>query len=301
MQQEFGTSKDQLPDFLIVGAAKAGTSSIANYLNQHPDIYIPKNKELRFFIKDSIHEINERDPLKRGILEQSVLNLEDYKNLFDQKEKIKGDASVHYLYHHKECISNIRKFKDYEPKIIIILRNPIDRIISNYEFLYDVHGNNFEDELELEQERKNLNYNCFWYYRELSMYYTQVKAYLDNFQSVHVLLFEDLIKDKEKAMNELYHFLGVNTFTPEFHVVNKSAKQSNLRRHLNKIGIDKLVKKHFTPKWRNKIKIALGFALTDTKKHELTKFERAYLNNYFKHDIEKLELLLQRDLSSWKR
>ena len=130
------------PNFLIVGAAKAGTTSLAKYLGAHPDIFIPEQKELRFFIKDTILQINPKDPLLEGILKQSILDKEEYFSLFDVKEKLTGDASVHYLYHHEEAILNIKKYVG-DVHIIIMLRNPVKRAISNYEFLSTIHSNTF--------------------------------------------------------------------------------------------------------------------------------------------------------------
>ena len=64
------------PNFLIVGAAKAGTTSFAKYLNQHPDVFIPENKELRYFISETIKNINRKDPQLKEILLTSVLQAE---------------------------------------------------------------------------------------------------------------------------------------------------------------------------------------------------------------------------------
>ena len=101
--------KIKLPNFLIVGAAKCGTSSLHNYLNQHPDIFMPsynkkgmKVKEPRFLIKDLVEHR----------LHNGVWTFEEYQSLFaDVKdEKAIGESTVLYLYYYKHAINKIKKY-----------------------------------------------------------------------------------------------------------------------------------------------------------------------------------------------
>ena len=86
----------------IVGAPKAGTTSLYHYLSQHPDIAIP-DKEPRFFIKETIQSVSDKDPIKPYLLRSSILDEIAYTNLYaNKKEKIKCDASTQYLYHHQK-------------------------------------------------------------------------------------------------------------------------------------------------------------------------------------------------------
>ena len=127
-------NKIKLPNFLIVGAAKSGTSSLHNYLNQHPDIFLPtynihgvKVKEPRFLIsklvKDRLHE--------------GIWTLEEYQSLFFNcvDYSAVGESTVLYLYYYEEAIKNIKKYLGNNIKIIIMLRNPIERAYSAYNFL----------------------------------------------------------------------------------------------------------------------------------------------------------------------
>ena len=101
--------KRKLPNFLIVGAAKSGTSSLHNYLNQHPDVFMPsynssgmKVKEPRFLIKDLVEHR----------LHNGVWSWEEYKSLFSsvEEEKAIGESTVLYLYYHNHAIKNIKKY-----------------------------------------------------------------------------------------------------------------------------------------------------------------------------------------------
>ena len=111
------------PNFLIVGASMSGTTSLAKYLNAHPDIYIPKQKELRYFVKDTINRTSMWDPLKKHIISQSKLNEKEYFSLMNNdNSKLVGESSIHYLNHPEASIPSIHKHVGDIP-IIIMLRN----------------------------------------------------------------------------------------------------------------------------------------------------------------------------------
>ena len=196
------------PGFLIVGAAKSGTTSLSNYLGSHPDIFIPDAKELRYFASKSILQTSKNDPLLPGILRQSVLNKKDYYNSFSNSHKINGESSVHYLYHYDEAIPKIKNELGDIP-IIIILRNPVDRAVSNWSFI----GKEFlpfKEAFLLEDERKKSGFNAFWYYKSLGLYFKQVRAYIDNFTKVKIILFEDFSNSTDKVVKSIFKFLDVD-------------------------------------------------------------------------------------------
>ena len=125
-----------------------------NYLNQHPDIFMPtftdeglKVKEPRFLIKEKVKER----------LPKGVWNYEDYKSLFDNvtNEIAIGESTVLYLYYYNEAIKNIKKYLGEDVKIIIMLRNPIDRAYSAYSFSSRTHQENqdFKEALMNAQRR----------------------------------------------------------------------------------------------------------------------------------------------------
>ena len=132
----------KIPNLLIVGAGRAGTTSLVEYLNQHPDIFMYRNlsmvaqNEPKFFVKEVINSISDLDPLKKGILKYSVLDQNKYFELFksDKDYNIYGEASIHYFNHPEISIQNIKKILGDIP-IIIILRNPVEKLISNWKYL----------------------------------------------------------------------------------------------------------------------------------------------------------------------
>ena len=106
----------------IVGAPKAGTSSLHFYLNQHPEICMSSVKEPNFFSAKEVENLYYNS--------QIVSSTKDYNSLFESDVKIKGESSVSYLYY-KEVAKRIYEY-NAKAKIIIMLRKPVDRLFSHY-------------------------------------------------------------------------------------------------------------------------------------------------------------------------
>src|ERR1700680_4934439 len=106
-----------LPNFLIIGAAKAGTTSLYNYLSVHPEIFMSKRKELSFF-----------DPQRRW-----HLGVEWYKSNFDASYPVNGEASPRYTrYPRTTGVPERIQQTLGTPKLIYILRDPINRLLAQY-------------------------------------------------------------------------------------------------------------------------------------------------------------------------
>ncbi len=291
--------KHNKPNFLIVGAAKSGTTSLSKYLLMHNDIFIPKKKELRFFIRDIILKTNPNDPILKDILNSSVLDQEEYFDLFNVNEKLCGEASVHYLFHYEEAIPNILKQVGDIP-IIIMLRNPVSRAISNYEFLYRIHNSSFEKELEREEERIKMGYNSFWFYKSLGFYSSQVRAYLENFSNVKIVIFEEFAQETEKQMFEIYKFLGVDPLSSTYEIFNESIRYTFIAEYLNKIGVIQYANSIIPESVRlNLIKIFSPIIYSKNK----AKYPEALIKelyNSYSGEIKILESIIKKDLSIWK-
>ena len=193
------------PNFLIVGAAKSGTTSLYHYLKQHPDIFMPTLKEPQYFVKDKV-----RNRIHKGVYDKN-----EYYSLFkESQEKLIGEASVFYLFYYKEAIQNIIQELGNEVKIIIVLRNPIERSYSAYQH---VSRNNvmeslsFEMALEKEAKRleKNPNLTPMVCYQAMGLYSDAVKAYREAFKNVLVVLYDDLQSNPKNFLNEIGEFLEV--------------------------------------------------------------------------------------------
>jgi hypothetical protein len=298
--------KNNLPNFLIVGAAKSGTSSLHNYLNQHPEVFMPsynkegmKVKEPRFLIKELVqHRVH-----------NGVWNFEEYLALFaEAEEKIIGESTVLYLYYYNYAIKNIKYYLGKDVQIIIMLRNPTDRAYSAFQHVSrGVHENNsFEESLELEKGRmeREENITPMVMYKEMGMYYKMVKAYKASFKSVHIILFEDFRDNIEEEMNKIYRFLGISKNTnvnlKAIHNIGGKKWKNGLLKHLFMKyyagkSILRLLLSVKIRKWIRKKTINIS---TD-KVPQIKAETRKMLNNYFKEDVKKLSKLLKKDLQHW--
>ena len=198
-------TKNNLPNLLIVGAAKSGTTSLHNYLNQHPEIFMSHHKEPHFLISNEIGEMR---------IPNSILEISDYSDLFDHSDdfKYKGESSVMYLLYPDIAINNIKKFLGKECKIIIMLRNPIDRAFSGYQHVkrYNTMENlSFEDALWNSDDRyhNNPNMTPASRYLALGKYYLQVKKFKESFKNVHIIIYDDYKNDINKELNHVINFL----------------------------------------------------------------------------------------------
>jgi len=212
----FSRLNRQLPDFLIIGAQKCGTTSLFHYLSQHPDIEMPETKEIHYF------DLN----YKKGT--------EWYKNNFPKKKlfgkKLTGEATPYYLFH---PLVSQRVYKHLSKvKLIIMLRNPVDRAYSQFihERKLGIEDlSSFEDAITLEYSRidddeKKLitgeieHSNAFQHFSYISrgLYFKQISSWLKYFslKKMYFVKSEDFFTNPEKELVDIYNFLGVRNFKP---------------------------------------------------------------------------------------
>ena len=201
------------PNFFIVGAPKCGTTSLHEYLQRHPDVFMPFYKEPHFFGSDL-----------QGSRFQQLRNKPDkYLKLFRDArgEKRIGESSPWYLVSHQAA----EEIHAYDPaaKIIIMLRNPIDMMYSMWsQFRYS--GNEqidtFEAALAAENERRTGKLirraaHCITglFYREMAHYSEQIPRYLERFgkENVLIIIFDDFVADTASVYTTVLDFLGLET------------------------------------------------------------------------------------------
>lgn len=291
------------PNFLIVGAAKSGTTALSNLIQQHPDVYMPDIKEPRYFAGDVLKKMSRKDPQYKFIHNHSIFNKKDYYYLFKDTEEFKsrGERSVHYLFHHRQVIPKIKKELG-DSRIIILLRNPARRALSNYYYLQK-EILSLKDALEKEKERMASKYNSFWYYRHLGFYYYQIKAYLENFSKVKIIIFNDFKENPAKICRDIFTFLGVDlncTVNTDIDYNVTQIPKSLFRKFLLKFEHTIIPQKILMP--------LFGKQLGDYKKtwfvrpdyHKDADIYNKLVDDYYS-DIVKVEALMKMDLSHWKR
>ena len=291
-----------LPNFLIVGVARSGTTTLYDYLRTSPHVFLPKKKEPKFFMAD----IRRRPYGGPGDMKANTgaINTEsDFRRLFASAKGISsiGEASPNSLYYHEIAIPKILDLLG-EPKIFIILRNPVERAYSAWKHLAirARETRSFEYALANEDERVKNNYASIWHLKRVGLYYEPVKHYLESFRTVHVYIYEDWKHDFGALANELLKEMGEPPMLwPERIVSNKGGVPKNLtlQRYLKGGKWDTIVK------FRNKVLPfipAIGTTSWLSKKNitqPTMKMEtRKKLWEYFSKDIERLSELLGRDL-----
>lgn len=295
-----------LPNFLIIGAGKAGTRSLYSYLQQHPEVYMSPVKETNFFALEG-EEINFKGPkANQEINSWSINNLEDYQKMFDsvQSEKAIGEASPLYLYSPKAP----DRIKHYIPdaKLIAVLRNPAERAFSNYNYfsIPEFEPLSFEKALQAETERINNQWEWIWHYKNLGFYYSQLQRYYKIFSpnQIKVYLYEDIQADSQKVISDLFNFIGVDpNFIPNTykkHNVTYKVKSKALLNFFEKPNLIKNFIRNLVPDTIRKPMAAKVYR-SNLVKPQLEPKIRSELIEVYREDILRLQDLIQRDLSAW--
>ena len=294
------------PNFLLVAPQKSGTSSISKYLNEHPEIFVSRVKEPFYFTSEIMENISKEDPMLKSIMNYAHFDKIKYFKLFDdaENEKWLGEASVNYLYYYKHAIPKIKKELG-DICIILILRNPIDRAFSNYNYQLTGQKLTFEESLEIENNRKRQNFNSFWFYKESGLYYDSVTAYIDAFTNVKVLFFDDLKNNPNDFMKDIFKFLDVETsFAPNTEIIHNKTfivKHNWIR---NLIFFKKQIFLKNNLKYKLPVFLSAFFRrifYTTKNNSKMNLNTRKYLINYYEDDVKKLSSLLNKDLTHWLR
>jgi Sulfotransferase domain len=198
------TEPGMLPNFLIVGAMRSGTSSLARYLRAHPDVCMATQKEVRYFDRN----------FERGV--------DWYRAHFpcSQLNPAVGEATQTYMYDGKA----LERMASVVPgaRLIAILRNPVDRAYSHYWLNRERQREplEFREAIEAEPERianGDLNQRLFYSYLDRGRYARQLSRICELYsrEKLHVILFDDLCSSPREAYQSICRFLGIdNAFIP---------------------------------------------------------------------------------------
>ncbi len=295
-----------MPNFLIIGAQKAGTTALWHYLDWHPQIYMSPVKEPGFFVfKDDKPDFC--GPKDLDSFRYVTTDLESYSNLFAgaSNEIAIGEASTWYLYSSK-APNLIQKYIP-NVKLIAILRNPVDRAYSSFMHLIRDERepeSDFAYALKEENSRINNNWEYLWHYRQMGFYSLQIKRYFEKFtpSQIQIHLYEDLNHNPSELLKKIFRFLNVDeTQMPEVYTrlnisgTRKSKLIENLLQEDN--TLKNFLKPVFPIKFRKNI--ANYMRTKNYKKPSCPLKIRQELIEIFREDILELQDLIQRDLSHW--
>ena len=292
-----------LPNLLIVGAAKSGTTSLHNYLKQHPEIFMSNHKEPHFLINKEIGE---------NRIPKGVKKLNEYSSLFDGSDtfKYRGESSAMYLQFPNIAIKNIKKYLEKDLKIIIMLRNPIDRAFSGYQHVKRFNVDEeltFAQALDVCEDRyfKQTSITPATRYIHIGMYYDFVKKFMHSFSDqIHVIIYDDFITDTQNELSKVFSFLKVKkidvNITEKYMVGGWKWKNSFFKNTFMKnFFLKKIIKKIIPFDFLRIFLNDLFKYLFTTPDDKMDISVRKKLQNIYKNDVKNLSKLLNRDLNFW--
>jgi len=280
---------EKWPNFFIVGAPRAGTTSLYSYLKATPGIYMSTIKEPRFFH----HNLPESN---LSIMHDEKKYLGLFQNVKD--EKAIGEASPTYLQDPDSPLL-IHKIIPYA-KIIIILRDPVERAFSHY-LLSKMQGTekkSFHEVVTISIDKRKSGTNEYSSYLDPGLYTKQVKRYEDIFgTNVKILIFEEFIKNNKEKMKEILDFLGVGVKLLNIEKVYNAygVPRGKIGRYIYGSKTIASIASRTIPqslKWKLKEKLILK----QEKKPELEKVDRLTLESFYLNDVKELQSLLKRKL-----
>jgi hypothetical protein len=284
----------KLPQFIVIGAGKCGTTSLQSYLSQHPDIFVCPKKETFFFLD----QLSREKSKKWG----AVTSFEEYQELFKNvpDNAVVGEISTVY-YNNPNSAQLIHQCLP-DVKIIAILRDPSDRVFSDY-LMHQLITKNYELNFGSIIDKNN-------YFVKMGFYYSQLIGFLKFFkpENVKIFLYDDFINDNQKFLEEFFTYIGVkndikifigkrkreNLF-PKNKILYSIFIQSNKFNQL----VNRLISIMPTSLSKNISQLQQRIQEEITYRPSLSPTDRAKLIEIYQPEIMQLQKLINRDLSKW--
>jgi sulfotransferase family protein len=290
-----------LPNFIVIGAAKAGTTALYWYLSEHPAVYMSPVKETNFFAygRDTEGRLLYGDP---EVHHFPIQTMAEYERLFDQADGAVGigEASPIYL----ECPQAADRIRAAVPSVRIIasLRHPVERAYSDYLMHLRHRGERFDPARDLTVTAPWAAPDSRW--MQVSRYHAQLERYYAAFPRthIHVSLFDDLRHDALGMVQEVYRFVGVDpAFAPDFdtpHAIGGLPARRWLERVLTNRAVGAVVKPILpmgAANWVRRMRarnLKKAPPLPADLRRELT-------TRIFRDEIERTGRLIGRSLDHW--
>lgn len=314
--------KENWPNFLVIGAAKCGTTSLYHYLKEHPEVYMSPIKEPNYFSTDINPEKFSRQ--YKDIEKRKRLNLDEYvkgdmnrevwgyfvreqhhyTGLFKKvkNEKAIGEISNSYLFS-KEAAANIKKTLP-AVKLIAILRNPVDRIYSHY--LANLRDGKtfkpFRQEVEEDMQKPEKGWYISHCYFEMGLYYEQIKRYLDIFPEAQfrIFLYDELKNNPDNMLREVCQFLGIDASyrfnTSQKFNEAKIPKNEKLLYWLSNTGLKKNIYRLIPEPLKSNVK---NLFFREDGRLPMSEEDKQWVKTLYREEIIRLGKILPKDISSW--
>ena len=310
----------RIPNFFIVGAPKAGTTSLYHYLGQHPQVYMSPIKEPNFFT-DEVRPENCEPWLRRRMTRENrvlrkflsgpmrekrfggiIATWEDYVRLFANatNELAVGEASVCYLWSPTAADRIANRIPD--AKILVMLRDPVERAFSQYLQVFGSGevGWSLREHIRRNQHHRSKQFCHYYPFLEFGLYSTQLERYLKRFgPNVWVGFHEDFRARPREMLGSICQFLGVNTeFAPDMVRNHMEAQVPDwaAARWLKRVGVWRVAASVMPPNLRPRIRRAL---IRKAEASPMDPADRRVLIDFYREDVELLSRILGRKLDGW--
>jgi hypothetical protein len=285
-------------DFIVVGAAKSGTTTLHDLLSKHPKVCLPAVKETHFFDIDSNYD--------RG--------LDYYMSFFKNRsggESVIGEVTPSYMFV-DGVAKRIYEMMGSKVKLVFILRQPAERAFSHYSFnlARGIENLPFNKAIELESKRIQVSHKETRRYSYISRgyYYRQISEYLKFFDisQMHFIIFEEFLNNKSESFEALLDFLNLESIDIDYNVNSNYTARAKYAIVNRLINGDSLFKKYFKkilePKSRRIIRnyirdFNVGAKLKSNSVDP--EFKKSLTQSFFREDIILLEELIGRRIKAW--
>ena len=296
------------PNFFIIGVPKSGTTALKEFLSQHPQVFLPKEKEPNTFIYQRVDgeftgppDYNLSTPRK---------TMQQYISLFEDADGAQaiGESSF-YLY----SDNALRTLREIAPnaKFIIIFRNPADRAYSNYIHLRrtgEESVKDFQEALTMEEKRRANGAGIFWFYKANGLYTANLKEYFNAFPKDHfyIMRYEDWKANNQKYLREIFKFLNVDH---DIYIETKNYNESGIAK-IPKLGkflysrpqYKMFLEKIYEPILPKALRYRIWSKLEELNRKTAPMMDpqiRIELIDFYREDILELQGLIEMDLSQW--
>jgi sulfotransferase family protein len=301
-----------LPDFLIIGAPKAGTTALHAALARHPGLYMSPVKEPKFFLTDGPPPSRGGGPGDARTYREHVWRRSDYEALFDGAPAgaLRGESTPFYLYDRGAQ----RRIHDLIPgaRLIAVLRDPVERAHSNWTHLWSAGLEPLDDLVRAcreEERRIEEGWAEFWHYIGLGRYGEQLEHLYTLFPPERVLVFRyrELLEEPARTLDRICSFLGVEpghvTEVPRENVTahpDATVRHRLLSRAL-RLGVTAGTLLPGDLAARVTAPLERGLQRNARSRRPLTWEQRQALIPYFEADVRRLEKLTGQSFRDWLR
>lgn len=273
-----------LPTFLVVGAARSGTTSLYHYLGEHPEVFVPKIKEINYFSYTPSFQPS-----------VSATTLQEYERLFSMApvDSARGEVSPSYL----TSPTAPQRIMELVPdvRIIVILRNPVDRVFGAYRF--GIH-----EGTEKRTPEEALRPGPTASYIRGAILCPRLSRYYELFDRdrIRIYRYEDL-RSPKALLSDMFEFIGVDPdFEPNTDIIHNRgwvprSQTLNWITRMNPVA--RRIREAMPEALQSRLRELRRF--NETSGPELTPELRAELDAYFKEDVLQTQELTGLDLSAW--